>query len=118
MRDFITSKYGKKYLPKEPNQYKNQKGSQDAHECIRPTDIALTPDEVKGKISTEQYKLYSLIWSRFVASQMEAAIYAQTIVEITGGKGLFRVSASKLKFAGFLEVYQITEDDDENVKTT
>jgi len=116
VRDYIKDVYGKNFLPNAPQLYKNQKGSQDAHECIRPTDISLSPEKLKGTLTSEHFRLYSLIWSRFVASQMEAAIYSQTIVEITGGKGLFRTTASKLKFPGFLKVYSIEKDDDENVK--
>ena len=98
LRDFIKTEYGKEYLPSKPFQYKNSKGSQDAHECIRPSDITKTPDSLKSILSRDLYKLYNLIWTRFIACQMNHAKYAQTTVEITGGKGMFRATDIKTYF--------------------
>lgn len=105
-RDFI-SKLGPQYLPKSPNQFKGKKDAQDAHEAIRPTNVAYTPDSIRRYLSDEQYRLYNLIWSRFVASQMTPAVYDQTNVDISGrGDKLYsvRVSGSVLKFDGFLKI--------------
>ncbi|ADW69794.1 type I DNA topoisomerase [Granulicella tundricola] len=100
---------GERYLPAKPNEYKKKNEAQDAHEAIRPTNVAYHPDEIRASLSDEQYKLYRLIWMRFVASQMMPAIFDQTTVEI-GAKAArsydFRVSGSVLKFDGFLKVYE------------
>jgi DNA topoisomerase-1 len=114
VRDHIDSKYGKANLPKDPNVFKSKKNSQDAHEAIRPTSLEHTPESVRKHLKDEQFKLYKLIWDRFVASQMKEAIYDQTSVEIeakpkANGKNApvytLRASGRVLKFAGWLEVY-------------
>jgi DNA topoisomerase-1 len=108
-REYIGTKLGAKYLPGKPNDYKTKKDAQDAHEAIRPTHVDFTPDEIRGSLSEEQYKLYKLIWQRFVASQMVPAVFDQTTVEIAAKADRtydFRVTGSIPKFDGFLKVYQ------------
>ena len=100
---------GAQYLPAKPNTYKSKNDAQDAHEAIRPTSVAYTPDKIRDSLSEEQYKLYRLIWQRFVASQMNPAVFDQTTVEIEAAAKRrygFRVSGSVLKFDGFLKVYE------------
>ncbi len=101
--EYISSKYDKEYL--SPKQYKTKKSAQDAHEAIRPTNVFITPESVKGKLSNDQYKLYKLIWERFVASQMSAAVYENENVIISANNHIFKASGSKLKFKGFMAVY-------------
>ena len=116
-RDFILSEWGKNYLPAKPNVYGKKEGAQDAHEAIRPIDMALKPDDIRAFVSPEVYKLYGLIWSRALASQMKPAIYAQRQVVIKADEFTFKVTGSTLTFDGFLKAYQLEEDDDEkNVK--
>ena len=113
VRDYVGSKLGKQYLPAQPNAYKSKKDAQDAHEAIRPTNVAYHPDEIKRYLSDEQYKLYRLIWQRFVASQMVQAVYDQTTVDIEAKANRsydFRVTGSVLKFDGFLKVYEEAKD--------
>ncbi|MBN1212441.1 MAG: type I DNA topoisomerase [candidate division Zixibacteria bacterium] len=114
VREFIDSSFGEDYLPAKPNVYANKKNSQDAHEAIRPTYFNLPPDKIKKHLTPQQYKLYSLIWNRFVAAQMSDARYDVTTVDITAGKYLFRASVQKLTFDGFLRVYHETKEPDEN----
>ena len=114
VRQHIESEYGKDYLPAKPNVYGKKKGSQDAHEAIRPTDLALTPAKAKKYLSAKELKLYSLIWKRFVASQMNNAKYDVETVIIEGGRFLLRTSAQRVKFDGFLKVYEETKEPDEN----
>jgi len=119
VRGYVEKKIGKHYLPATPNSYKSKKDAQDAHEAIRPTDVSLNPDEIKQYLSDEQYKLYRLIWQRFVASQMVPAVYDQTTVDIEAKADRsydFRTSGSVLKFDGFLKVYEEAKDkrDDED----
>ncbi len=106
VRAFISSNYSKDYLPVKPNIYSKTKSSaQDAHEAIRPIDPELTPDYVKKYISSDQAKLYELIWKRFVSSQVKPAKYAQRQVTIEGGPFIFKATGSTLIFDGFLKVY-------------
>ncbi len=123
VREYIQTKHGKQYLPAQPNAFKSKKDAQDAHEAIRPTDVDLHPDQIRRYLSDEQYKLYQLIWRRFVASQMVPAVYDQTTVEIEARADQsydFRVTGSVLKFDGFLKVYEEAKDakdeDDESLK--
>jgi DNA topoisomerase-1 len=115
-REWIGKNLGSRYLPAEPNVYKGKKDAQDAHEAIRPTDAARTPESIAKYLSDEQLKLYTLIWRRFVASQMAPAVYDVTTANIeakskkTGKTYDFRVSGSVLRFDGFLKVYEIVED--------
>lgn len=110
-KNFISEKYGQKYLPEEFRVYKNKSASQDAHEAIRPTYVDMDPESVKDSLTNEQFKLYRLIWSRFVASQMASAVYDTVAADIMAGSLLFKANGSKIKFAGFIAVY--TEGRDE-----
>ncbi|MCU1288606.1 MAG: topoisomerase [Acidobacteria bacterium] len=111
VRTFIGGEYGANYLPEKPNFYKSKKAAQDAHEAIRPTDANRTPESVKNYLSADEYKLYRLIWQRFVASQMTAAIFDQTTIDIQAGRFTFRTTGSVQKFDGFLKVYQEGRDE-------
>lgn len=127
-REYVQGKYGSDYLPAEPPSYKNKSANaQEAHEAIRPTSVMRDPEKVKEFLEPAMFKLYRLIWQRFVASQMEAAVYDTLQVEVTGGTNehqyLLRASGSVVKFAGFMVVYEeaksedIKEDEEEeNVK--
>ncbi|MDQ3372396.1 MAG: type I DNA topoisomerase [Acidobacteriota bacterium] len=110
-RGFIGGNYGKDYLPEKPNFYKSKKGAQDAHEAIRPTDASRTPDSLKNYLSSDELKLYRLIWQRLIASQMTAAIFDQTTIDILAGRFTFRATGSVQKFDGFLKVYQEGRDE-------
>jgi DNA topoisomerase-1 len=112
VRSYVSDVYGEPFLPEKPVVYKSKKDAQDAHEAIRPTFVGRTPDELKGYLSEDELKLYQLIWTRFVASQMNPAVYDQTSVEIAAGDYMFRASGRVLKFAGFLKVYEETADED------
>src|SRR5215471_650347 len=112
VRSYVSDVYSDKYLPEKPILYKGKKDAQDAHEAIRPTFVGRTPDDMKGMLSDDEYKLYKLIWTRFTASQINPAIYDQTSAEITAGDYLFRASGRVLKFDGFLKVYEETADED------
>ncbi|MDR2884844.1 MAG: type I DNA topoisomerase, partial [Deferribacteraceae bacterium] len=111
---YVGAVYGKEFLPKSKRVAKTAKGAQDAHEAIRPTVIDRTPESVKQYLSPEQYKLYKLIWERFIASQMADALYEQTTVLIKGGKYIFRASGRVMVFAGYTTLY--TESADEDAK--
>src|SRR4029434_4359923 len=115
VRSYVSDVYGGSYLPDKPVIYKSKKDAQDAHEAIRPTFVGRTPEDLKGFLSEDEYKLYWLIWTRFVASQMNPAVYDQTSVEITAKDYLSRASGRVLRFDGFLKVYEETRDED--VKT-
>lgn len=108
-REYVVATYGKTHVPAQANVFKSKKNTQDAHEAIRPTTLELPPDTVKKHLKDEQYKLYKLIWDRFVASQMSDAVYDQTSAEIeASGKGVkygLRVGGRALKFGGWLDVY-------------
>jgi DNA topoisomerase-1 len=113
VRSYVEKRIGRHYLPAQPNSYKSKKDAQDAHEAIRPTDVSLNPEEIKHYLSDEQYKLYRLIWQRFVASQMVPAVYDQTTVDIEAKADRsydFRTSGSVLKFDGFLRIYEEAKD--------
>ena len=112
-RAFITERYGSAYCPEKARQYKAKGSAQDAHEAIRPSDVTLTPERIRGDLSSEQYQLYRLIWSRFLASQMENAVYDTLSVEIGADNHSFRASASRLKFSGFSAVYEDSRDDED-----
>jgi DNA topoisomerase-1 len=111
VRDFIGGSFGAKYLPEKPVIYRGKKDAQDAHEAIRPTDVNRTPDNLKNNLSADELKLYTLIWKRFVASQMTAAVFDQTTIDIKAGRFMFRATGSVQKFDGFLKVYQEGRDE-------
>ncbi len=102
---FIAEKFGKEYLPDKPNIYGSPKKAQEAHEAIRPTSPELEPEQIKGALSRDQYKLYTLIWERFVASQMAPAVLKTTLVDIVAGDYIFRATGSTVDFAGFLRLF-------------
>ncbi len=110
-REYIQKNYGADYLPAQAIHYKSKKSAQDAHEAIRPTDVIRTPESIKSHLSADEFKLYKLIWQRFVASQMNPAIFDQTTIDVTSGDYLFRATGSVEKFNGFLSVYQEGQDD-------
>ena len=115
-RRFICQRYGEDYYPAKVRQYKTKAGAQDAHEAIRPSNVNLTPEDIRGDLTPEQYRLYRLIWSRFLASQMENAVYDSVSAEISAGIHSFRASASKLKFAGYTAVYEESRDEEKEEK--
>lgn len=111
-REHIQRTYGDRYLPESPNFFKSKKSAQDAHECIRPTDMALTPQSVAGHLEPEQLKLYTVIWNRFIACQMAEAIFEQTRIESKPTDSLmFTATGLVQKFAGYLAVYEEGKDD-------
>jgi len=112
--EYIRSNYGNEYAPDTPNIYKSRKSSQDAHEAIRPTSVNRTPQSIKEYLSRDQYRLYKLIWDRFVSSQMSPAVYDTISVDIKAGEYGFRASSSQLKFAGYKKVYN--DSDEEEIK--
>lgn len=116
-KEYIDSVYGKEFVNLEANNARTGKRIQDAHEAIRPTNIEFTPTDIKDSLSRDQYRLYQLIWKRFVASRMLPARYETTSIRIEGNGHWFSTSASKLLFEGFLSVYQQEEDSDE-IKAT
>ena len=111
VRSFIKDSYGPDRLPQKPRQYAKNKKAQDAHEAIRPTSVERTPAAVKSFLNRDQFRLYELIWKRFVASQMASAVFDATTVDISAGDYLLRTTGSVLKFAGFLELYKEGVDD-------
>lgn len=113
VRAYIDTTYGKDFVPAQPNFYKNKKSAQEAHEAIRPTSLQFTPEKIKAFLKPEQLKLYSLIFDRFVASQMTPAVYDQTTVDVTKDEYLLRATGSILRFAGFLQAYRETADEDD-----
>jgi DNA topoisomerase-1 len=124
VREYITSQYGPDYLPQTPNTYKEKKEAQAAHEAIRPTSAMRHPDQVKQYLKEDEYKVYKLIWQRFVASQITPAVFDQTTVDIDAKSGSdvfwFRVTGSVMKFDGFLRVYEESkegkDEEDEELK--
>jgi DNA topoisomerase-1 len=105
VRHHIQSQYGKNYVPDKPNTFRSKKGTQDAHEAIRPTSLEYTPERVRRYLRRDMFQLYSLIWDRFVASQMVPAVYDQTAFEIPVKEALFRATGQQIKFDGFMKVY-------------
>ncbi len=116
-RDYINSNYGKEYLPGEPNNYsgKKAKNAQEAHEAIRPTNITSDPNSLKKYLSSDQYKLYNLIWSRALSSQMQSAKFDRKTILINSedNKHIFRASGSVIKFDGFLKLYNLDDENNE-----
>ena len=107
VRELIPQRFGSNYLPEKPNYYKSKKDAQEAHEAVRPTDVTRTPEDVRKYLDDDLFKLYQLIWQRFVASQMLPAIFDQTTIDISAGDYTFRATGSVQKFDGYLRVYQL-----------
>lgn len=105
IRGLILKRYGPEYLPKTPRKYKNKNSAQDAHEAIRPAHFDLPPEAIRDSVSTDQFRLYRLIWERFLASQLESAVMAGTTVEVQNGTALYRASGEVVRFPGFLAAY-------------
>ncbi|MBO5037260.1 MAG: type I DNA topoisomerase [Clostridia bacterium] len=120
--NFIKETYGANFYPAQPRVFKTRASAQDAHEAIRPTDVTLTPAILRESLTTEQYRLYKMIWERFVASQMAAALYQGTSVDVSakgknsGTEYIFRASDSKLVFPGFTAVYNYGDDEEKSSK--
>ncbi len=112
-RTFIQSRYGKQYYPEKTRRFKSKGGAQDAHEAIRPSDVNLTPEDLKKSLTADQYRLYKLIWSRFLACQMAGAVYDSVTIEVESAGYRFRASHSSVKFNGFTAVYEESLDEDE-----
>ena len=117
-RSFISVRYGKDYCPPHGRQYKTKGNAQDAHEAIRPSDVTLVPEDIKKDLTGEQFKLYKLIWSRFLACQMANALYDSLSIDAENSGYIFRASHSSLKFAGFTAVYEEGKDEDEEERTS
>ena len=113
-REYIVATYGAEYAPEKPRRYTSRRGAQEAHEAIRPTSVLRTPDAVRPHLKSDQYKVYKLIWERFVASQMASAVMDTLAVDVTAGPYLFRATGSRVKFPGFLRVYLEGRDSDED----
>ena len=109
---YITGRYGREYLPEKPRYFKTKSGAQDAHEAIRPTSVSFTPESVKDALTAEQYKLYKLIWERFIASLMEVCVQNTVNADITAGDYLFKASGYSVKFDGFTVLYEEGRDED------
>jgi len=107
VRELIPERFGSNYLPEKPNYYKSKKDAQEAHEAVRPTDAMRAPEDVRKYLDEDLFKLYQLIWQRFVASQMLPAVFDQTTIDISAGDYTFRATGSVQKFDGYLRVYQL-----------
>jgi len=115
VREYIRENYSSDYLPHKPHAYKNTQKAQDAHEAIRPSKMTYKPQDIKEYLTAEQFKLYQLIWNRFVASQMNPAIFDQTTIDVAGAACIFRAQGQIIKFPGFTVLYTEGKDDkDEN----
>lgn len=114
-KTFIQSRYGKQYYPEKTRRFKAKGNAQDAHEAIRPSDVNLTPEDLKKSLTADQYRLYKLIWSRFLACQMAGAVYDSVTIETEAAGYRFRASHSSVKFNGFTAVYEESKDEDEDV---
>lgn len=113
VRDYIKESYSSDYLPHKPHSYKNTQKAQDAHEAIRPSKMTYKPQDIKEYLTAEQFKLYQLIWNRFVASQMNPAILDQTTIDIAGANCIFRAQGQVMKFPGFTILYTEGKDEKE-----
>ena len=109
---FIEEKWGKKYLPDAPRHYKSKAGAQDGHEAIRPATVSLTPEQVKGSVTSDQYKLYKLIWERFIACQMANCVQSTTQADISAGKYIFKASGYTVTFDGYTVLYEEGKDEE------
>ena len=113
-KSFILGRYGQEYYPGRARVYKAKSGAQDAHEAIRPSDVNLTPEDVKKDLTSEQYRLYKLIWSRFLACQMAAAVYDSVTIDVESAGYTFRANHSAIKFSGYMAVYVEGKDEEED----
>ncbi len=111
--EYIQERWGSKYLPSKPRHFKSRANAQDGHEAIRPTTISLTPDQVKDSLTSDQYKLYKLIWERFIACQMANCVMNTTQATISAGKYLFKASGYNVAFEGFTALYEESKDEEE-----
>jgi len=111
VRAFVAERFGAEYLPERPPAYKSGKGAQEAHEAVRPTSVLREPGQVAASLTRDQLQLYTLIWNRFVASQMRPAIFDTTSADITAGRFTFRASGQHMTFAGFMRVYVEGQDE-------
>jgi DNA topoisomerase-1 len=111
---YIENTLGKEYLPETPNVYKSRKSAQDAHEAIRPSSVSRHPNDIKDNLDNDQFKVYSLIWKRFVASQMSPAVFDDTRVKIGAGQYTFQANGSIQRFDGFLKVYEVITDSEKS----
>ena len=116
--DFIVGRYGKQYYYGKPHVFKTKGGAQDAHEAIRPTRVSLDPESIRGSLTNDQYKLYKLIWSRFLASQMACALYDTVSIDTECSAHVFRSTHSSLRFTGFIAVYEEGKDEEEEAAGT
>ena len=114
-KDFILARYGADYYPGKARVYKTKSGAQDAHEAIRPSNVNLTPEDIKKSLTAEQYKLYKLIWRRFLACQMASAVYDSVSIEVASAGYTFRATHSALKFSGYTAVYVEGKDEEEEI---
>jgi DNA topoisomerase-1 len=110
-RDYIKKNFKPDYLPDSPNIYKLKKSAQDAHEAIRPSDVNITPESIKDDLTRDQYRLYDLIWRRFIACQMTAEVTESTTVNLNCGKSMFRAIGNKVLFAGFTEIEKMSKSE-------
>ena len=117
-KDFIVGRYGNAYYAGTPRRFKTKNNAQDAHEAIRPSNVFITPEDIKSSVTSDQYKLYRLIWSRFVACQMSAAVYDSVTVDAVSAGYVFRASHSVQKFAGYNAVYDEGKDDENEEKNS
>jgi len=112
VRQYLGERFGQEMVPAKPNIYRSKKGAQDAHEAIRPTSSMRDPDAISNHLDKDEYKLYKLIWTRFVASQMPPAVFDETVVDIKAGRYALRARGSVLKFPGFLSLYEEGKDEE------
>jgi len=115
-KSFITFTYGNNYYPEAPNHFKSKNSAQDAHEAIRPSSVSLTPEKIRSSLSSDQYRLYRMIWNRFVASQMAPAIYDSVTVDVISAGYVFRANNSVIIFTGYTAVYDEQADDEKEAK--
>ncbi len=116
VRSFINARYGKSYCPAQARHFKTKAGAQDAHEAIRPSNVNLTPEQIKKDLTAEQYRLYRLVWSRFVACQMANAVYDSISVSVESAGHEFRSTSSNVKFSGYTAVYEEGRDEEKEEK--
>lgn len=112
-KSFILARYGEQYYPEQTRRYKTKSGAQDAHEAIRPSDVTRVPEDVKKDLTSDQFRLYKLIWSRFLACQMAAAVYDSVTIDVESAGYIFRANHTAVKFSGYTAVYVEGKDEEE-----